>query len=116
MDQDYANKVLMVQLGEGHEMCDIVIDGKTYEIDFKKSSQMNQRTKKERRIRCFFDLPSHWQMTNLDAMKLLKESLLPQDGVQQSLWQRLLRLRHHGRSAKDLPLLCNHCFPSLTKM
>jgi hypothetical protein len=102
MDQECANKVLMGKLGEGHEMCDIVIDGKTCEIDFKKSSQMNQRTKKERIIRCFFDLPSYWQMVNEDALKLLKERLT---GVQRSSWQRLLRLRHNDRSANRSPLL-----------
>ena len=73
--QDSANKKLMVKLGEGHEMCEIVIGRKTYEIDFKKSSQMNVRTKKERRIRCFFDLPAHWQMTNEDALNFRKDSL-----------------------------------------
>eukprot|EP00435_Cladocopium_sp_Y103_P049245 s635_g14.t2 len=72
---DCANKALMVKFVEGCGSCEIVIDGKTYEIDFKKSSQMNQRTKKERKIRCFFDLPSHWQMTDEDALKFLKDSL-----------------------------------------
>eukprot|EP00435_Cladocopium_sp_Y103_P050321 s635_g15.t1 len=75
---DCANKALMVKFGEGHETCEIVIDGRNYKIDFKKSSQMNVRTKKERQIRCFFDLPSHWQMTDEDALKFLKDSLCTQ--------------------------------------
>jgi len=65
----------MVKFGEGHGTCEIIIDGKTYEIDFKNSSQMNVRTKKERQIRCFFDLPAHWQMTNEDALKFFRGNL-----------------------------------------
>ena len=67
----------MAKFREGHECFKIVIDGRTYEIDFNKFSQKNVRTKKEREIRCFVDLPSHWQMTTEDALKskFLKDSL-----------------------------------------
>ena len=102
----------MVKFGEGHETCEIVIDGKTYEIDFTKSSQMNQRTKKKRIIRCFFDLPSHWQMTNEDALKFLKESLQapPLNGVQRSLWQWPLR-HPHGSISKRPPTFWQPMLP-----
>ena len=87
--------------------------GKTYEIDFKRSSQMNQRTKKERKIRCFFDLPSHWQMTNEDALKSLKESLQapPLNGSQPSSLRWLFQFRHHGRNANRSPTLVSPLLP-----
>ena len=75
MSEDCSNKELMVKFGEGHETCKIVIDRRTYQIDFKESSQVNELTKKKRRIRCFFDLPNHWQITNEDALELLKDRL-----------------------------------------
>ena len=65
----------MAKLREGHQVCQIVTNGNAYEIDFTKSSQINVCTKTERPIRCFFDLPSHWQMPNADALKFLRDNL-----------------------------------------
>eukprot|EP00438_Fugacium_kawagutii_P034204 Skav233202 [mRNA] locus=scaffold24:459618:460813:- [translate_table: standard] len=60
----------------GHQSCEINIDGRIYVIDFSQSSQTNQCTRKERKIRCFFSLPLHWQMTDEDALAALKDASL----------------------------------------
>ena len=58
--QDCANNQLMVHFKEGH-VFQITIDGKTYDVDFKKALQRNQRTK-ERTIRCVSGPRVHWEM------------------------------------------------------
>lgn len=70
-----ANEQLTAAVKEGHDVCQIVIDGRPYEIDFKLLSQMNKRTEKRRKIRCSFGLPNHWAMSDEDALKLLKGEL-----------------------------------------
>ena len=64
----------MIKFREGHEACKTVIDGRTYDIDFEQSVQINQLTGKERKIRCFFDLPNHWNVMDEDALRLLKDA------------------------------------------
>ena len=81
----------MDKFREGKEVCEIKIDGKTYDISFKYRWQRNQRTKKERKIRCCFGLPSHWNVTDEDALRLLKESLqapLPQMHPSTDIWKQ----------------------------
>ena len=70
--EDCANKEMMAKFIEGQEACEVVIDGKSYDINFKERWQMNQRTKKKRKIRCFFGLPNHWKMTDEDGLKCIK--------------------------------------------
>lgn len=56
MCQEPANKELIVKARENHDAFQIVIDERTYDIEFKKG-------KKEVKIRCFVGLPSlplHW--------------------------------------------------------
>eukprot|EP00435_Cladocopium_sp_Y103_P033084 s2396_g8.t1 len=65
----------MDKFREGKEVCEIKIDGKAYDISFKYCWQRNQRTKKERNIRCCFGLPSHWNITDDDALRFLKEGI-----------------------------------------
>eukprot|EP00435_Cladocopium_sp_Y103_P057280 s611_g19.t1 len=69
---DRANKELMDNIREGTDTCEICIDGRTYDINFKDGWQRNQITGKERKIRCFFGLPSHWNMTDEDGLRLLE--------------------------------------------
>ena len=70
-----ANEELTAAFIGSHDVCRIVIDGRPYEIDFKLLYQMNLRTDKRRKIRCSFGLPSHWAMSDEDALKLLKGEL-----------------------------------------
>lgn len=58
--QDCANNQLMVHFKEGH-VFQITIDGKTYDVDFKKALQRNQRTK-DRTIRCVSGPRVRWEM------------------------------------------------------
>lgn len=90
-----SNKDLMDKFREGKEVCEIKIDGKTYDISFKYRWQRNQRTKKERKIRCCFGLPSHWNVTDEDALRLLKESLqapLPQMHPSTDIWETVQKV------------------------
>eukprot|EP00435_Cladocopium_sp_Y103_P034850 s3451_g9.t1 len=66
-----ANKMLLSKFKDGHETCNIVIDGKNYGVDFKKFSQKNWRTGKERSIRCSTGLPLYWKMSDAIAARLL---------------------------------------------
>lgn len=70
-----ANEQLTAAFIGGHDVCQIVIDGRPYEIDFKLLYQINLRTDKRRKIRCSFGLPNHWAMSDEDALKLLKGEL-----------------------------------------
>eukprot|EP00435_Cladocopium_sp_Y103_P053897 s611_g17.t1 len=66
-----ANKELMGKFRQ-NDFCHIIIDGKPYSVDFKARSQMNQNTGKRRAIRCLFDLPRHWNMTEEEGLTFLK--------------------------------------------
>eukprot|EP00438_Fugacium_kawagutii_P001121 Skav218112 [mRNA] locus=scaffold759:204027:222910:- [translate_table: standard] len=73
--KDRANKEVMKRFKEHHQSCQITIQhGQVYHIDFSQKSQMNLQTKKERKIRCFFGLPPHWEMTDEEALADLKSA------------------------------------------
>ena len=108
--EDCANKEMMAKFIEGQEACEVVIDGKPYDINFKERWQMNPSTKKRREIRCFFGLPTHWKMTDEDALKCIKSGPQGIDAAQSmqcvtdaKMLQRLEEvlakslLRHDGR-------------------
>ena len=69
--QDCANSELMSKFRAGQDRCEINILGATYAIDFNQGLQTNQRTGTTRAIRCFFNVPIHWELTIKEAFDFL---------------------------------------------
>lgn len=67
--EDKAHQELTVKHREGRKTCQLVTDGRIYDIDFTKMVQVNRQTQKTRKIRCFFNLPPHWGISDDDALK-----------------------------------------------
>ena len=62
----------MAKFIEGEETCQVVSEAGTYDINFQEGRQVNVRTNKERKIRCMFGLPDHWNTTDVDDLNVLK--------------------------------------------
>lgn len=65
-----AQKSLMANFHEGVERCQILIENRIYDVDFKVLVQVNRQSGKSRKIRCFLNLPSHWRITDEESLKL----------------------------------------------
>ncbi|CAK9020149.1 unnamed protein product [Durusdinium trenchii] len=73
--QDKHSLELIHKFLEGHQTCELMIDGQVYEYDFNRMVQTNKRTKRERRIRFCSNLPEHWRISDCDFLKMLQPGI-----------------------------------------
>ena len=111
--QERASKELLANFRQSRTAFEVCIDGKIYEIDFQQFTQTNQRTRKQRPIRCFFGLPFHWHISDHEALTKFQPGRATWDQVTQRVTdpdkstrlQRLLNesiLRHDGTRCQCL--------------